>query len=157
MMNNGQFNVFRREDARRILAKAHDSLLPGGRIVLEPQKHATVKAAGTSAPSWYACGEEGSLFSDDAHLCLMEGFWDSGEQAATQRFYVVDAKTAEVGRYALTTEAYTEEQLREVLGAAGFTGIDFYPSLTGAEVEEESLAANFVIVARNDAGGRPAQ
>ena len=76
MINNGQFNVFRRDDARTILEKARASLSPDGLLLLEPQKFATVKSTGQSGTSWYSCGEGGGLFSASPHLCLQESFWD---------------------------------------------------------------------------------
>lgn len=148
MMNNGQFNVFRKDDARLILEKAQASLLPDGLILLEPQKFATVKSTGESGNSWYSCGEGGGLFSSSPHLCLQESFWDPDAQSATQRFFIVDSETGQVARHALTTEAYTDEQYRDALIHAGFVEIRFFPSLVGADVEDESQSVNLAIVAR---------
>ncbi len=148
MMNFGQFNVFRKEDARQILAKARKALAQDGLLLLEPQKFATVEGAGTSAPSWYACGEGGGLFSDMPHLCLQENFWDPEAQAATQRFFIVDAASGTVTRHALTTLAYTDSQLRDALTQTGYADIHFFPSLAGDDIPDESQSANLAIVAR---------
>lgn len=148
MMNFGQFNVFRRDDARQILHRAFAALLPGGLILLEPQRFETVELTGRSGPSWYSCDENGGLFSDSAHLCLEESFWDADAVATTQRFYIVDAETGQVIRHALTTEAYTDEQYRDALAQAGFSDIRFFPSLVGIAVDDESQSANLAIVAR---------
>lgn len=148
MMNNGQFNVFRRDDANAILRKACASLVVGGFLVLEPQKFATVEGAGKSGTSWYSCDDSGGLFSDSAHLCLQESFWDPDVQAATTRFFIVDSETGELTRHAFTNEAYTDEQFQEALDKAGFMDIHFYPSLTGVDVAEESQSVNLAIVAR---------
>lgn len=147
MMIFGQLNVFRRSDARRILEKALSALAPDGLLLLEPQRFDTVMKQGQAGNSWHTCGE-GGLFSDRPHLCLTESFWDADELATTQRFFVLDAETGAVSRHAMTTEAYTDEQFREMLTRAGFEDIRFYPSLTGVEVEEESQSANLAIVAR---------
>lgn len=148
MMIFGQFNVFRRSDALMILEKALSALAPDGLLLLEPQRFDTVMKQGQAGRSWYSCGEGGGLFSDHPHLCLTESFWNADGLAATQRFYVVDAETGAVSRHAMTSEAYTEEQFRDVLTRAGFEEVRFYPSLTGVEVEEESQSANLAIVAR---------
>lgn len=147
MMNFGQLNVFRREEAADILRRAHDALEPGGIILLEPQRYETVEGAGKSGTSWYAVGEEGGLFSDRPHLVLTESFWDEESRAAITRFYVVDAETAEVTRHSLTTEAYTEDEYRAALESAGFTEITFFPSLVGVEVDDPAQAANIAITA----------
>lgn len=148
MMIFGQFNVFRRSDAHRILEKALSALAPDGLLLLEPQRYDTVMKQGQAGCSWYACGESGGLFSDRPHLCLTESYWDSIGQAATQRFFIVDAGTGAVSRHAMTSEAYTDGQFRETLTGTGFEDVRFYPSLTGVEVEEESQSANLAIVAR---------
>ena len=135
MMNNGQFNVFRRDDASLILGRAYASLLPDGLLLLEPQKFATVEGIGRSSSSWYSCGDGGGLFSDSPHLCLQESFWDPDAQATTQRFFIVDSETGEVMRHALTTEAYMDEQLRDALVQAGFMDIRFFHSLVVVDVK----------------------
>jgi SAM-dependent methyltransferase len=148
MMLFGQFNVFRRNDATSILEKAFSALNPGGVLLLETQRFSSVEEGGRAGNSWYSCGESGGLWMDRPHLCLTESFWDSDAQAATQRFFIVDAATNDVTRHALTTEAYTEEQLLDILTQVGFSDVQFFPSLVGVEVEEESQSANHVIIGR---------
>lgn len=79
---------------------------------------------------------------------MSESFWDSEGQAATERFFIVDAKTGEVTRHALTNEAYTDEQFRKLLTKVGFEDIQFLPSLVGLEVEDESQSVNLAVVGR---------
>lgn len=150
----GQLNVFRRSEARAIVEKAFAALLPGGRLLLEPQRFATVERNGRAGSSWYSRGEGGGLFSDRPHLCLSESFWDAHRHAGTQRFYIVDAETHAVTRYALTNEAYTDDQFRELLAQAGFGDLRFFPSLVGVDVDEESQAANLVVLGRKGAHPR---
>ena len=148
MMIFGQFNVFRRDDARRILDKTFAALLPGGHVLLEPQRFETVEKTGRAGRSWYSCGAGEGLFSERPHLCLTESSWDPEAQATTERYFIVDPETAEVTRHALTNEAYTNEQFRDILTQAGFGDIRFFPSLVGVEVKDESQAVNLAIVAR---------
>jgi SAM-dependent methyltransferase len=148
MMLFGQFNVFRPDDARLILERAFAALAPGGRLLLEPQRFAAVEHDGRAGRSWYACGEAGGLFADRPHLCLVENFWDSQRQAATQRFFIQDAHTGTLTRHALTTAAYADHDYRELLAQAGFAAIRFFPSLTGVAVQEPSQAANLAVVGR---------
>ena len=148
MMIFGQFNVFRRTDARAILEKALSALLPGGLLLLEPQRFDTVEKNGRAGSSWYSCGQAGGLFSERSHLCLSESFWDSGRCSATQRFFIVDAETGDVTLHALSNEAYTDTQFQELLTRVGFGDIRFFPSLAGVEVEEESQAANLAVTGR---------
>lgn len=149
MMISGQFNVFSRKHARRILDKAFVALQGDGLLLLEPQTYATVKGAGTTKTSWWSVPGGLDVFSAEPHLCLMEGFWDDDAQASTERYFVIDAATGNVTRHALSNEAYTEEQFRSALADAGFKDIRFFPSLVG--VADESQAVNLAIVARKPA------
>jgi hypothetical protein len=52
----------------------------------------------------------------------------------------------------MTNEAYSEKQYEELLTQTGFGEIQFFPSLVGVEVKEESQAANLVILGRRKVG-----
>jgi len=54
------------------------------------------------------------------------------------RFSVIDAETASVSGYALSNEAYTEDELHDALHTAGFGEVQSFPSLTGSTVAGES-------------------
>jgi len=142
MMLNGQFNVFSRPDARAILAKAHAALVPGGRLLLEPQTFAHVEAEGRREPQWHSA--ESELFSDRPHLWLQENFWHAETQTSTERYFIVDAATGEVTWNAQSNSAYTDEQFRDLLNEAGFANVRLLPSLIG-EVDE-SYPYNLVVV-----------
>lgn len=149
MMISGQFNVFRRSEARGILARAFEVLAPGGRLLLEPQRFATVEDGGRAGASWYSASE--GLFSSRPHLCLTESFWNEEERASTQRFLIVDAETSEVTRYAMSNEAYSDDEYESMVRAAGFEDVELLPSLVG--VEDESQSANLVVTARKPRSG----
>jgi len=144
MMISGQFNVFSRAHARRILAKVLVALEPGGLLLLEPQKLATVRGTGTTHTSWSSACR--GLFSAEPHLCLQERFWDDKTQTTTERYLIIDAATGNVTRHTMTNETYTDEQFRSVLTDAGFVDIRLLPSLIG--VDDESQVVNLAIVAR---------
>ncbi len=140
----GEPNVFRPADAAAILARARRALVPGGLLLLEPHTYEAVERMGHERPSWWAA--ESGLYSDRPHLVLEEGFWDASAQAATRRFYVVDAATAEVTRYAQSLQAYSDEEYRSLLDAQGFEDVHFYPAL--APAPDEPRGDFLAIVAR---------
>ena len=113
-------------------------------LLLEPQRYEAVQGAGEGPPTWYA--SDGGLFSSSPHVVVQENFWDADSRAATTRFYVIDAKTAEVGRHAMTTQAYTESEYGAMLADGGFEGGDFLELLPGTS--EEDAEALLAIVAR---------
>ncbi len=144
MLIFGELNVFRPADARSILRKAHRALAPGGRLLLEPHRHAYIAGMERHPPTWYSA--ESGLFGDGPYLCLEETHWDEASQTVTRRIYVVDAVTGEVTREAQTFQAYTDEQYRALLTECGFASVEFHPSLEGAEAEPGREL--FVILAR---------
>ena len=125
----GEFNVFRPEDARLILKKAHAALAPGGQLLLEVSTFDAVEQIGEQPSMWYS-GKSG-LFSDRPHFCLMESFWDVTHSVAIERYIIVDARTAAVNLYAASTQAYTELGYRTLLKERGFREVVFHLSLTG--------------------------
>jgi SAM-dependent methyltransferase len=131
----GESNVFRPEELQHILIKAYAALNTGGHILLEVHPLEVVKRLGHQRATWYTL--ERGLFSDRPHLVLFESFWDEAQSVAIERFYIVDAETAEVMPHASSMQAYTDEQYRYALQIAGFTDIALYPSLIGAPDERQ--------------------
>lgn len=129
MLIFGEFNVFRRGDARAILEQAHAALSPGGVLLLEPHTFAAVREMGERAAHWYSAPS--GIFSDEPYLCLRESFWHSDHAATTERYYVVDARTGSVTMYASSMQAYTDAEYRALLSERGFRDIRFHPSMGG--------------------------
>ena len=127
MLIYGELNVFTRPDAQRILERARRALAPDGALLLEPHTFAAVRAAGESRSSWYSAAH--GLFSAQPHLCLSESFWHPQQRAATERYFVVDAESGAVTRYASSMQAYTDDEYRTLLAASGFAAIEFHAAM----------------------------
>lgn len=125
----GEINVFKPLHASKILDKAYQSLKPGGILLLEPHTFEAVRAWGTKPPSWTS--SSAGLFSSKPHLVLEEYFWNPSEKVTTNRYFVIEASTGDVIRYAQSVQAYTDKEYRTLLEQSGFTVIRFYPSLIG--------------------------
>lgn len=110
-------------------------LNPGGWLLLEPHTFSAVESIGKVGNSWYTTGS--GLFSERAHFCLTENFWDAERTIATERYFIIDASTGEVTRYASSMQGYTDEQYRALLMTCGYCDVRFYPSLRG-EVDEST-------------------
>lgn len=138
MLIFGEFNVFRPAEARRILEKADLALKPTGHLLLEPHTFNAVRELGEAPSSWHAA--ESGLFSDKPYLCLQENVWNSEDNVAIQRYYVVDAKTSQVTRHSSSMQAYTDAQYRALLNTCGFDSVTFHASWGGnADVAESPL------------------
>jgi SAM-dependent methyltransferase len=143
----GEFNTFRPEDARAVLANIYGALAPGGIILLEVHPREVVKWIGTTRASWRA--EEAGLFSDRPHLRLDENFWDEESGTATTRYYIIDAATGDVARHAQTFQGYTDDEYRALLDDVGFGGVAARPDFPGPTVE---AMGELVVYAARKAG-----
>ncbi len=137
----GEFNVFTPADAQKILQKAQAALRPGGKLLLEVHTVDTVEQMGNQPSTWYS--SESGLFSDKPHLCLMESFWDEEQTVATERYFIIDAETAQVMRFASSTQGYDEDKIASMLTEAGFSAVEIHPGLTG---KAQSEADDFYVV-----------
>jgi SAM-dependent methyltransferase len=143
MLIFGEFNVFRLDEAKHILAAAHSALDGGGLFLLEPQTLAAVEKQGNSGTSWRT--QRAGLFCDRPHLSLEENFWHADTKTATWRTFIIDATTSQVTRHAASTQAYTHDEYGLLLREASFEDIRLLPSLTGKA--DESQGGLLAIVA----------
>ncbi|MBN2128204.1 MAG: class I SAM-dependent methyltransferase [Sedimentisphaerales bacterium] len=132
----GELNVFRPGDARLILEKARAALKPGGMLLFEPHRFATVEKIGRQAPFWQSA--EAGLFSDAPHLWLRESFWDAQSRTATTRYFIVDTATGAVSRMADTMQAYTDKDYHDLLQDVGFAEIETLPHFDASAGQEHS-------------------
>ena len=148
LLISGELDVFPPEDAASILAEVGRVLRPGGALVLEVHEPATVRSKEERPATWSA--HESGLFSAKPHLLLQESAWFEEEQAAVERFYVVDLGSSRVERHEISTRATRLEEYAAWLGTAGLEAIEILGSLGGAEIgESEAEDADFrVLVAR---------
>ncbi len=144
MLIFGEFNVFKPADAVHIMGKAHAALDEGGVLLLEAHTSEAIREFGLRPASWYSA--ESGLFSDLPHLCLQENFWDTESETVTRRYFIVDAASEEVSRFAQSLKAYSKEQYRAILENAGFADVRFHASLIGRE--DPSQPGLLVITAR---------
>jgi SAM-dependent methyltransferase len=139
----GEFNVFKPLEAKSILQKAYAALDPGGWLLLEVSSFDAVYEIGNQPATWYSA--ENELFADAPHLCLMESFWDDEQFVAIERYYILEAVSGAVTRFASSTQAYEADTLVKMLAGAGFHSPEFYASLTGKPDDQSGLQ---VVLAR---------
>lgn len=144
MLIYGELNIFRPGDARNILKKARAALADDGLLLLEPHPYAVVERIAAKGRTWYSA--ETGLFSGRPHYCFQESCWDATAETATTRYYIIDAATGAVARYASSFQAYTDSQYSSLLVESGFDNVKILPSLGG--VEDEAQMKLISIVAR---------
>lgn len=133
MLLYGELNVFSQQDATNILVKAHQALLPGGKLLLEPHTRASLIPDPASEMTWFS--SPGGLFSPTPHIVLTEQQWDDATSIVTRRHYIIDAATNAVTRYAQSLQAYTTEQYVQLLKETGFDGIEIFSGLAHDRIE----------------------
>ncbi len=148
MLIFGEFNIFRPSDARNILLKAHRALGDGGLLLLEPHTLAAVQKIGEQGLVWSSA--ERGLFSDRPYVYLVENIWNAATHTTTTRYFIVDAASGQVTRYAQTFQAYSNTEYESLLAECGFGDSRLFASLTG--VEDASASDFMAIVARKREG-----
>lgn len=123
----GELNTFDRSAATDLVLRVRQALGCGGRLLVEAHRYEFVREAGRADPTWYT--SRGGLFSAQPHLVLMEHTFDERSTVARTRYQVVDAGTAAVEVYGEQLTAYTDDDYREMLTAAGFGGVRFMAGL----------------------------
>lgn len=142
MLLFGELNVFAPVHAATILAKAYDSLMPGGLLLLESHTYESLcPAMNKSANTWLS--SHSGLFSPLPHLLLTEQNWNEELTVLTRRYYVIDAATCAVTRYAQSMQAYTPSRYEHLLSSAGFSQIRFLPGLAHEQI---SVNADFQVI-----------
>jgi SAM-dependent methyltransferase len=141
MLISGEFTVFRPSDGQRIIQKAFDALKPGGLFLLEVSTCEAVYDLGNSDSAWYT--SPAGLFSDQAHLVLIESFYNADHSVATNRYYVVDVATSKVSRYSVNYQGYTHSDFQRMLRSAGFEEIQFKDSLNPQHPSDQN---EFIVV-----------
>jgi SAM-dependent methyltransferase len=149
MLIYGELNVFPRQTAVEILRGMREAMAEHGVLLLEVHTHAAVREMGEDKPTWYTA--ERGIFGNGPYLCLREHFWHAQMQAATTRYFAIELATAVVNRYAQTLQAYTQEEYRDLLAAAGFgVGITFHAGLAGEGPPDAVQPGLCAIAARKD-------
>lgn len=142
MMLFGEVNVFSEHDARLIARKAHESLVQGGRLLLETQTLDCVRQEGEQGPRWYSV--ETGLFSDRPHIVLEEHRWNEDAKTRVALYFVIDAETSAVSRYGETMRGYGDDELAALLTDCGFVDV----GIDGSFPSHESGGALQMTVAR---------
>lgn len=141
LYNFGAINLLPPADAQAMLGKIYQALAPGGFVLIESSSIESVDQIGNQPSMWYSANE--SIFSGRPHICLMESFWEEETNTATERYYIIDSETEQVTHHCASTKAYSEEELDAMLKKAGFSEVEFHPSMTG---EEPEFSEDFLVV-----------
>jgi hypothetical protein len=73
-------------------------------------------------------------------MVLQKNYWDNHLQAVTIRYYVIDALTGQITRYAQSLQAYQDIDYRSVLSEQGFGEIQILPGLLGESSQKDLIA-----------------
>jgi SAM-dependent methyltransferase len=128
----GQFTVLKPAESLDVLKRIRTALRPGGRLLLEILDDA--KFDKKDSAWWYT--DTGGLWGDFPYLHLGERAWDPVQRAAVERFHVLNLETGEMQVYGLSDQAYTAEQVTEMLQEAGFGQVEVHPTWDGLALKD---------------------
>lgn len=123
----GQLAVFTRAEAAALLAGAGQALRPGGRLALELLNFERIDK--THSTWWFS--DERGLWGDAPFINLGERFWDAGQRASIDRFWVIHLPGGALEEIGLSDNGYETEEMLALLAANGFGQATAYPAWDG--------------------------
>lgn len=124
---SGQFNTFSPEDGQLILQKIYASLKDGGQLLLEPHNYDSVKRIGQQPSRWSS--SKSGLYANTPYLTLKEQAWHENLTATAERYFIIDTASASVDSFVISLQAYTQNELFNMLDNVGFKDTSFYRML----------------------------
>ena len=128
----GQFTVLQPAESLDVLERIGAALRPGGRLLLEILDDD--KFDKKDDTWWYT--DTGGLWGDFPYLHLGERAWDPVQRAAVERFHILNLETGEMQVYGLSDQAYTAEQVTDMLQKAGFGQVEAHPAWDGLALKD---------------------
>ena len=128
----GQLNAFTKDDAASLLRRVAKALVPDGRFIAEVHNIEYIDKEHYT--DWEV--SQSGLFGDYPQLCFHEQFWSEEEQAALDRYYVLNLETGEMEEYAVCEQGYTLEGYRALLARADLKVKQVYGGWDGHPASE---------------------
>lgn len=125
----GEFHAFPPDAARAVLDAMARALRPGGLCILEYQPEDLFLQE--DVQEWQAV--EGSVFQDGAQFWLQEYHWDEESRSEINDHWILDAATGSLQRFTQCHRAWTDQEMVDLLAAAGLTTPAFHPPITGCD------------------------
>ena len=129
----GEFHSFTADQVADFLPRLAECLTPGGLFVLEYQPWDLFIQEDSS--DWSS--QEKSVFCDEPHLWLQEFGWDPDTNTEVHVHWILAEESGTLQRYVQCHQAWTDEELVQMLAAAGLESAVFHPPITGVSEEFE--------------------
>lgn len=126
----GQLAVFTREEAAALLSGAAQAVRPGGRLALELLNFERIDK--THSTWWFS--DQRGLWGDAPFLNLGERFWDAGQRASIDRFWVIHLPSGALEEIGLSDNGYETGEMLALLAANGFSQAAAYPAWDGLDL-----------------------
>lgn len=117
MMTFGEINVFSAADARTLINRCAQWLVPGGKLLVEVHTFEEVKRQGMAEPSWQRCPQ--GLFLACPHLLLTEHSWDQESQTSSALFWTIE-ENGNTTRFGNQMTAWQDDEYASLLNDGGF-------------------------------------
>ncbi|MBN1219067.1 MAG: methyltransferase domain-containing protein [Anaerolineae bacterium] len=120
----GQLAVFKREEARALLAQIASALKPGGKLCVELLNQNRVDKKHNT---WWFTDNKG-LWGNRPFLHLGERFWNEEEKISIERFHLIHLETGKLDQITLCDQTYVVETMVSMMKQAGFAAVEVYPA-----------------------------
>ena len=140
----GELSTFAIDDVRRVLDSAARHLENDGRVVVEMSTRAGVAGKATRPVSWYTAN--GGLFADGPHVVLRESRWFENDEAAVERWWVINESSPQPLMFGSTT--WWHGQLLDAIDDAGLAVDGRFGDLAGASMTTDAEFETLVLSAR---------
>jgi hypothetical protein len=75
---------------------------------------------------------------------LREAYWDASQQVSTERYLILDGRSGEITRYAVSIQGYSDREYMKLFENVGYTEVVKYPALLGTAGEKDGNYVVFV-------------
>ena len=140
MLLYGQFAVFTRGDAQKLLTTVAEALGPGGRLIVELLD---LEAIDKSDRTWWCTGDSG-LWGDTPFLHLGERQWHPEDNISVERFCTVHLETGAMDQIYLCDQGYEVAEMSAMMERAGFDRVDVYPGWDGLPLHDAGMYVTYV-------------
>ncbi len=129
----GEFHSFPPAAVENFLSRLAKCLRPGGLFVLEYQPWDLFVQQDSN--EWETC--DSSVFCDQPHLWLQEFAWNDDARTEVHVHWIIEQESGNLHRYEQCHQAWSDDELVEVLARVGLSDPTFHPPITGVAEEFE--------------------
>lgn len=121
MMTFGEFNIFSKQDIKKIFINAFGALCDGGILMVEAYTYDEVRRIGHFPEQRHSVPY--GIFSDRPYFCQQSQLWDETNAVTNTHYLIVDLHDMKLRQYRSSMQAYTQVQYGDFFESLGLFDI----------------------------------